>query len=339
MRFDLPQFESKAAFANAVGESLEDLHWLANARTFANRKDSRHYRSWWVRKRSGGWRLIESPLPRLKQVQRELLGLIFDRIEPHALSFGFCKGRSVTDFAKPHVGQAACLKLDLTDFFLCVTTGRVFGLLKRMGFRRDVSHLIALLTTVRTCEEVLTVGHPEPAFEIRDFAFRSRHLPQGAPTSPAIANLIAFGLDVRLSGLARKAGAHYSRYADDILFSGDSDFARQAKRISIVAGTIALEEGFEVNFRKSRLMRSSQRQFAAGMVLNERTNLRRRDFDRLKATLHNCVRHGPISQNRASHPWFREHLEGRVQWVETISNNQGRKLRELFEMIRWPESV
>ena len=335
MRFDLPKIRSGVALARAVGEPVESLHWLANARTHGNRKDSTHYRNWWTRKRSGGWRLIESPLPRLKQVQRELLPLVFDRIEPHPLSFGFCKGRSVIDFAKPHVKQSACLKLDLRDFFSQVTTGRVFGLLRKMGFCREVSHLIALLTTVRTDVETLSVGHPDPSFDIREPALRKRHLPQGAPTSPVIANMCAFGLDVRLSGLARSVGAHYSRYADDILISGDHDFARQAHRLKTVAGTIALEEGFEINFRKTRLLRSSQRQFVAGMVLNEGTNLPRVEFDRLKAILHNCVRHGHKSQNRDSHPRFREHLEGRVRWVETVNATKGAKLRILFDQIVW----
>ena len=130
----------------------------------------------------------------------------------HPLSFGFCKGRSVIDFVKPHVRQSACLKLDLRDFFTQVTTGRVFGLLRKMGFGREVSHLIALLTTVRTDVKTLSVGHPDPSFDIREPALRKRQLPQGAPTSPAIANLCAFGMDVRLSGLARSVGAHSVSY-------------------------------------------------------------------------------------------------------------------------------
>ena len=82
-------------------------------------------------------------------------------------------------------------------------------------------------------------------------------------------------------------------------------------------------------------MRSSQRQFAAGMVLNEGTNLPRLEFDRLKAILNNCVRHGHESQNRDSHPGFREHLEGRVRWAETVNASKGAKLRNLFEQIVW----
>jgi len=161
-----------------------------------------------------------------------------------------------------------------------------------------------------------------------------RHLPQGAPTSPAIANLCAWRLDARLSGLARKlGGVHYSRYADDILLSGDNDLARQAKRIKILAGAIALEEGFQINFRKTKLMRSSQRQTACGMVLNEKLNIDRRQYDLLKAILFNCIRHGAKSQNRNRHAHFKQHLAGRIGWIEQVNAQRARKLQALFEQI------
>ena len=339
MRFDfskdLPNIPSISALSRLLDQPTETLYWLANARSLRNHGDSRHYNSWWIRKRSGGWRLVESPKSRLKKVQRQLLAQIFDRIPPHALAFGFCKGRNVVDFVKPHVGQQACLKIDLADFFTHVTTGRVWGLLRKAGYNREVAHLIALLTTVRTSQRLLSIEHPNSAFTIRQPELRRRHLPQGAPTSPAIANLCAFGLDVRLSGLARRYGAHYTRYADDIVISGDHELERQAHRLKIVAGTIALEEGFAVNFRKTKLMRSSQRQIATGVVLNERLNITRSNYDSLKATLFNCAQHGPQSQNRDAHPFFREHLNGRIMWVEQLNATKGKKLRELFERIQW----
>ena len=335
MRFDLPKIPSVLALSQLLDQPAKTLYWLRNARNCQKQSDSRHYHCWWIRKRSGGWRLVESPKPRLKEIQRQLLIRVFDRFPPHALAFGFRKGRSVVDFLQPHIGQQACLKIDLADFFTHVTTGRVFGLLRKAGYCREVAHLIALLTTVRTSERLLTIDHPDPAFTIRDHALTRRHLPQGAPTSPAIANLCAFGLDVRLSGLARRHGSHYSRYADDILISGDLELERLAHRLKIVAGTIALEEVFEVNFRKTKLMRSNQRQLAAGVVINEKLNLARSHYDSLKATLFNCVKHGPQTQNRDSHPFFREHLNGRIMWVEQLNPQKGRKLRELFERVRW----
>ena len=96
-----------------------------------------------------------------------------------------------------------------------------------------------------------------------------------------------------------------------------------------------MEEGFTVHFRKTRVMRQGVRQHLAGIVTNKHPNVIRGDFDRLKATLTNCVGHGPESQNRGAHSQFREHLEGRVSFVEMINPAKGKRLRALFEQIRW----
>ena len=162
------------------------------------------------------------------------------------------------------------------------------------------------------------------------------HLPQGAPTSPALANLCAYRLDCRLAGLAAAAGAVYTRYADDLAFSGGEEFARRVKRFSTHVAAIAMEEGFKVHHRKTRIMRRGVRQHLAGIVVNDRANVRRSDFDRLKATLNNCARHGPEAQNRESHPEFRLQLKGRVSFVEMVNPARGRKLRAIFERIEWP---
>jgi hypothetical protein len=160
-------------------------------------------------------------------------------------------------------------------------------------------------------------------------------LPQGAPTSPALANICAYRIDCRLNGLAQATGAAYTRYADDLVFSGDEGFEKCVERFSLHVAAILIEEGFAVHHRKTRIMRQGVRQYMAGLVANQRVNVVRTDFDRLKATLHNCVRHGPQSQNREAHPSFRSHLEGRVGFVETINPEKGRRLRQILERIQW----
>ena len=122
---------------------------------------------------------------------------------------------------------------------------------------------------------------------------RSPHVPQGAPTSPALANLCAYRLDCRLAALAGAVGARYTRYADDLAFSGGEALERVARRFHVAVCRIALEEGFEVHTRKSRFMRQGVRQQLAGVVLNVRPNVRRDRYDELKAILTNCVRRGP----------------------------------------------
>jgi hypothetical protein len=165
--------------------------------------------------------------------------------------------------------------------------------------------------------------------------YAQRHLPQGAPTSPALANLAAFRLDSRLSALARSAGASYTRYADDLAFSGGDEIARGARRFYLHAAATIEEEGFRVNFRKTRIMRQGVRQQVAGLVLNGRMNARREEYERLKAILYNCVRHGPAGQNRNRAADFRAHLLGRIEFVGRMNEMRGQRLASLFAQIAW----
>jgi len=103
----------------------------------------------------------------------------------------------------------------------------------------------------------------------------------------------------------------------------------------VQAAAILLQEGFAVHHRKTRVMRKGVRQHLAGLVINEHSNVVRADFDRLKAILTNCVRHGAESQNREAHPSFRMHLEGRVGFVESVNPAKGARLRKIFEQIQW----
>jgi hypothetical protein len=107
------------------------------------------------------------------------------------------------------------------------------------------------------------------------------------------------------------------------------------ERFALRAAAILLEEGFAVHHRKTRLMRQGVRQYLAGLVTNEHINVVRADFDRLKAILTNCVRHGAESQNRDGHPAFRMHLVGRVGFVEMVNPVKGARLRKIFERIEW----
>jgi hypothetical protein len=140
--------------------------------------------------------------------------------------------------------------------------------------------------------------------------------------------------------LAESAGATYARYADDLAFSSDAGFERRpfdrdVDRFAAHVAAIAGEEGWTVNHRKTRIMRQGVRQHLVGLVTNTHVNVIRADFDRMKAILTNCIRHGAVSQNRANHPSFRMHLEGRVGFVESINPNKGRRLRALLDRVRW----
>jgi RNA-directed DNA polymerase len=166
------------------------------------------------------------------------------------------------------------------------------------------------------------------------------HLPQGAPTSPALANLVAHRLDRRLAGLARSVGATYSRYADDLVLSGDRELQRRLRATRAAVAAIVADEGFVLHPEKSQLMHRAGRQRVCGMVVNVAPNLAREEFDRLRAILHDAATHGPERANRAGLPNFRAHLTGRVAWAASLNPARGVRLRaQLAAIDPWPHTV
>ena len=337
--FRVPWIES--ALAAFLGITAAELEWFADVHRFnAARSEPRlrHYHYRWVKKRGPGYRLLETPKPKLKAIQRTICQQVLARMPPSAAAHGFVCERSVLSFVAPHVGQRVVLRLDLENFFCSIRLARVRAMFLRVGYPHDVAQLLASVCAAPTPNEVLAT---QPYHEER-FAFsallRCGHLPQGAPTSPAISNLAAYKLDRRLAGLATACGARYTRYADDLAFSGDRGFERSLSAFMARVGAIVIEEGFRVRYRKTRVMRSGQRQQLAGLVLNERINVSRRAFDDLRATLHNAARFGPASQNRTQHAEFRAHLAGRIAWVAATHPARGARLTRLFEQIDWTGS-
>ena len=150
-----------------------------------------------------------------------------------------------------------------------------------------------------------------------------------------LANLCAFRLDLRLDGLASTLGARYSRYADDLVISGPAPLAAAAPRIAAWVGRIALEEGYALNHRKTRLATLAQAQRVCGVVVNQHPNMKRSDFDRLRAVLHQCTLHGPASQNREGHADFRAHLRGKLDWATQLNPVKARRLHTLWHHIDW----
>jgi hypothetical protein len=334
--WNLPVFRDTAELASHLGIRGTTLHWLTSLHLAADDRPH-HYVARWIKKRSGQPRLIESPKSQMKATQRLILQDVLNRIPLHRAAHGFRRKRNVLTFTSQHVDRACCLRMDLKDFFPSVRASRVQGLFRSFGFTQEVARCLTALTTTQTHQSVVDQQRPRGsrgAFEISKL-YLTGHLPQGAPTSPAIANVVAFRLDARLTSLAESANVRYTRYADDLLFSGDPTFSRQAKRFSATVGSIAIEEGFEVNFRKTQIQKRGQRQHAAGIILNEHPNVRREDYDRLKAVLFNCVRHGPADQNRDGVEHFAEHLQGRVDWIRQVNPQRAKKLQDLFDEIDW----
>jgi hypothetical protein len=339
----VPRIETVAALAEWAELTPTELQWFADLKGLGYKRPQarlEHYHYRVLAKATGGIRVIETPKPRLKALQRRILSGILDRIPPHPAVHGFVKGRSTQSFAAPHVGQRVVLRMDLEDFFPTFPGARVQSFFRTIGYPEPVADLLGGIATNcvprgawRGAIQQVALG-PQELWQVRA-TYARPHLPQGAPTSPSLANLCSYRLDCRLNGLAHAAGAAYTRYADDVAFSGGEHFLRAVQRFATHVAAIVREEGFAVQHRKTRIMRQAVRQHLAGLVTNQRLNVRRADFDLLKAILTNCARHGPASQNREAHPHFREHLVGRLGFIESVHPEKGRRLRAIFEKITW----
>jgi hypothetical protein len=243
---------------------------------------------------------------------------------------GFVPGRGPHTFAAAHAGQRTVVRVDLTAFFASVAAPRVYGLLRSAGYPEPVAHSLTALCTNRTPASVLRSAPSTMADRPYRLALlRGPHLPQGAPTSPALANLCAFRLDRRLTGLARSFGAVYGRYADDLAFSGDLRPNRAEALVSRVEAVVA-DEGFRVHAAKTRIRGRGDRQSLAGLVVNEHPAVARDEYDRLRAILHDAARNGLDAANRELRPDFAGYLTGRVAWVGHRHPARAAKLNDLL---------
>ncbi|KWF30812.1 reverse transcriptase family protein [Burkholderia pseudomultivorans] len=339
---DVPHWPTCGDLAGWLGLDAAELDWLADRwRVDARGSETplHHYTYMACDKRRGGSRLIEIPKGRLREAQRRILHGLLDRVPPHESAHGFRKGRGIVSFAAPHADRDVVIRFDLADFFVSVRAARVHALFDTLGYPAEVARMLTALCTNRVPSARLLAPDLRDRFDWTGRQrYRNRHLPQGAPTSPALANLCAFRFDMRLAALARSLDATYTRYADDLAFSGGATLARAIDRLQVRVAAIAFDEGFALQLRKTRVMRRGARQQLAGVVVNRHPNLARDEFDLLKAILTNCVRHGPASQNRDAHADFRAHLAGRVAHATALNAARGAKLRALFERIAWGDA-
>jgi RNA-directed DNA polymerase len=340
------RIDSVGSLAERLELSTGQLAWLADARGLertAGQEKLRNYRYRWVRRRTGLPRLIEAPKARLKEVQRWVLHEILDHVPAHAAAHGFTPGRSVHTHATLHIGRRVVLRLDLRDFFAAIPAGRVYGMFRTLGYTHDVAHTLTALCTnsipAWVWEATDRPLHPrliQPHFWLgRQLA--TPHLPQGAPTSPALANLAAFRLDRRLTGLSTAFHLRYSRYADDLTFSGPRLAGRANRALIGLVAQIAAEEGFRVHPDKSSLRTDAQRQVVTGIVVNRKLNIARDDYDRLKARLHRLAVDGPDSPRSADGVDPQAHLRGQVAWVASLNSGRGEKLRRLLDAVDWDQ--
>ncbi len=330
-------FDTPVKLATWLGLSIRQLdsytrQWRPEAATEIQVRQQ-HYHYQWQPKASGGQRLLSIPKSRLRAVQRQIHQGILNHIPLHTACHGFRRGHSCLTYAAPHAGQRIVIRMDLQTFFTSIPYRRIHALYTSIGYSSVIARQLALLCTHRVPLSELA-SQPHLSWHQRKRLMQP-HLPQGAPSSPALANLCAFALDRRLAALATKMGATYTRYADDLAFSGGEQLEAAADRLHVLIGHIVQDEGFTLNMRKTRVMRQGVKQQLTGIVLNRHVNYPRKQYDELKATLYNAIRNGPESQNRQQHDDFRAHLLGRIAHVQSLNPQRAKCLGQLFEQIQW----
>ncbi|OWG13454.1 Reverse transcriptase (RNA-dependent DNA polymerase) [Delftia sp. K82] len=318
-RHGLPELADAAQLADAMGITVAELRFLGFHREVAR---THHYHSFTLPKKTGGERLISAPMPRLKRAQYWVLDNILAKVPAHDAAHGFLAGRSIVSNAAPHAGHDVVINLDVKDFFPSIDFGRIKGVFRHLGYGEAMATLLALLCSENRAQawqvdgEKLFVGGKA----------RERVLPQGAPTSPMLTNLLCRRLDRRLLGLARQLGFVYTRYADDLTFSASGEAARDnVGRLLGRVRWILRDEGFTPHPDKERVMRKGRRQEVTGLVVNaDKPGVSRETRRRLRAALHRATQASAGKpahwQGQAAQP---SQLLGLAQFVYQVDPVQG----------------
>ena len=266
---------------------LKSLTYYANPTLCKKR-----YQTFIIKKKSGSDRTINAPVKGLKLILRSLNFVLQCIYEPHEAATGFVLEKSIVDNAKKHVGHHYVLNMDLKDFFHTfdrnkVKMGFMYKPFNLNGEKEPLAFLLASLCT-----------HP---FEID--GEEKTVLPQGSPTSPTLTNILCKKLDRRLTGLANRFGATYTRYADDITFSSPHNiYQREENPVINEKGAfddfiselerLIIEEKLIVNPKKTRLQKAGFRQEATGLIINDKVNVGRRYVKQIRMWLHYWEKYG-----------------------------------------------
>jgi len=267
------------------------------------------------RGRNSGTRGIQNPDKRLKAVQRLILTCILESVPAGAHIGAYIPGRSCMDTARQHVGQGVIVSMDIKDFFPSVKRSMIRIFIKSLGYNHLVSSLLAELMTYRN------------------------FVPQGAPTSGLIANFVADQrFDQKILEDLRKLDPRwrYTRYSDDVDVSHPEDQSRENIQavINLVRGHMQTA-GFLLNDKKTKVEPRWRRQKVLGIVVNDKPNLPRLEYDRLRCIVHNCVCHGFESQykraGQSSANGLKSHIRGKISFLKQIDEDKAARLRAEFE--------
>lgn len=305
----LPIIFSTAHLSLSLGLNIKSLDVLIDFR-------KNLYRPLILRKKNGGTRCLLVPSSPILEVQYWIKENILDVSNFPSYVTGYQKGKSIIDNATFHSNQEIIIKFDLKNFYDSITVSRVYCTFRYLGYGKSISIDLAKLCT----------AFNENGKEI---------LPQGSPSSPAISNIVCSELDRRLYGYAVKCGFNYSRYSDDITFSGPkSDTIKKTVIYRIIE-----ECGFQINAKKTKYIGSGNCQRVTGLNVNNGVTISKKKRKMIETHLHNCLRFGPYVHlkkiDMSYRTNYREWLLGNIYFIMSVHSNQGKKMKAKFDKINW----
>jgi RNA-directed DNA polymerase len=341
---NIPLVFSLMHLAHLTGTSWSDL------RNVVRRESHNDYRIFSIQKQSGGRRRICAPRPSLKVVQRWIHDNVLCSSGAlalmHPAAKAYAPGSRIWDNANAHSGASWLIKLDIRDFFESISERQVFHVFRKFGYPELLS-----LEFARICTRVVpprangTKRHREKLWRWTNTCSGGSltyspqrllgHLPQGAPTSAMLANLVVMDLDKAISAIAVESGATYTRYADDIVLSLAEGTRQKSSAILRALADVVSHAGYRVNREKSCVRGPGSRKVVTGLVINDAVpRLPRASKDHIRLCLYHIRQHGLIShaaRQRSSSPLgYLNHLLGLIFFARSIEPEFGRwALREL----------
>lgn len=291
----------------------EKMLWHFSSDTIAPKR----YRTFHIRKKSGGLREIKAPCSQLDVILTCVNIMLKSVYEPSEATMGFTSGRSVVNNAIVHTGHNYVFNIDLKDFFPSIPQARVWKRLQLapFNFPKDIASVLAGLC----CSYDKTI--------------KKNVLPQGSPASPLLTNAICDKLDRRMRGVAKRFGLHYSRYADDMTFSSMHNVYQEGSEFRIEIQRIIAEQGFRMNDAKTRLQKTGGRQEVTGLTVNAIANVSRQYISDLRWVLHKWEKEGYAKAYALFYPKYK-HEKGYIKKGEPVMENViGGKLNYL-KMVR-----
>ncbi|MBA5791554.1 RNA-directed DNA polymerase [Flavobacterium sp. xlx-214] len=320
-----------------IGESKDIRYILQSNEGFKIKK----YNHFFIKKRNKGFREIMAPHKDLKYIQKWLLFNVLSKYPLTDSCKGFRKGISIRDNALVHSDAKVVLKVDLLKFYDTITERRVFGVFEKMGYAKNLSYSLAKLCTAKHHDKYwLDFSYSDKQTLTELYKERPSILPQGAPSSPTLANIVATKMDKRFDALAKKMNFSYSRYADDLTFSIKDE--GRLPNLKLIREIIS-DENFYINENKISYMYKGSKQYVTGLTVANGVHTSKRYRKEIERHIHFCRRYGVeehLSRNKKKFPYynslkFHDWLYGHICFIHSIDRKASEKLLNDFNKINW----